>query len=88
MIICTQHLFFCYTFRMFDQNEKVEILVENELSVRVQPTSPETNIKQKDKPEKKRNIQIWMIKRIKVSKRKHLMYGLFSIVSFKYILWK
>ena len=53
MIICTQHLFFSYTFRMFDQNEATEIVVENELSVRAQPTSPEINIKQKDKQEKK-----------------------------------
>ncbi len=52
MIICTWHLLFSYTFRMFDQNEEAEISVENELSLKAQPTPPETNIKQKDKQEK------------------------------------
>jgi hypothetical protein len=37
---------------MFDQNEEAEISVENELSLKAQPTPPETNIKQKDKQEK------------------------------------
>jgi len=52
MIICTRHLFFSYTFRMFDQNEGAEISVENELSLKAQLTASETNIKQKDKQEK------------------------------------
>ena len=49
MIICTRHLFFSYTFRMFDQNEEAEISAENELSLKAQLTASETNIKQKDK---------------------------------------
>ncbi len=56
MIICTRHLFFSYTFRMFDQNEEAEVSVENELSLEAQSTAPETNIKQKDKQEKKKGI--------------------------------
>ena len=39
---------------MFDQNEEVECLVEDELSPKAQSTSTETNIKQKDKEAKKK----------------------------------
>jgi len=41
---------------MFDQNEEVEILVENELIPKVQATSSETNTKEKDKQERKKGI--------------------------------
>ena len=33
---------------MFDQNRETEILAGNELSLKAQTTSPETNVKQKD----------------------------------------
>ena len=49
MIICILHLFFSYTFKMFNQNDEPEILVENELSPKSQPTSAETDIFCEDK---------------------------------------
>jgi hypothetical protein len=39
---------------MFDENEEAEIPVENEISLKAQPTEPEANIKQKDKQEKEK----------------------------------
>ncbi len=41
---------------MSDQKEEVEILVEDEPSSKAQATSFETNIKRKEKPEKKKGI--------------------------------
>jgi hypothetical protein len=39
---------------MVDRSEEVEVLVENEISPKAQPTSCEPNLKKKDKQRKKK----------------------------------